>query len=257
MAVSVFGNRRPLRSILPATSTFQVAKEVRTEDELRQALQPLDTLTNSTVVANTGRRIVITAPITLHSPIIIDESLPGTIIEANGYLPIICGVDGIDAFEVRAFLCTISGLLFTSTVLSGAATLGQFATCVRVKANNGFCRILDCHVLDCESLAVIEVFAGDGVIRGCRVGSPTNTSNADCVTMDGDGWRIEGNWLAAAGIGVAVRITANGEYTAIVGNNLANDGAVSSASLGNNTIFGNTRAGVITNHATDAVGLNT
>lgn len=256
MAVSLFGGRRPLRPILGTQATSQVAREVRTEDELRQALQPLDVLTSSTVVAQTGRRIVITAPITLKAPVIIDASLPGTIIEANGYLPITCGVDGIDAFEVRASICTIRGLLFTSAVLGGVATLGQFATCVRVKANIGFCRILDCHVLDCESLAVVEGLAGDGIIRGCRVGSPT-ASGIDCVAIDGDGWRVEGNWLNVNGIGVAVRVTANGEKTTITGNNCANCGVTTSASMGFNTIYGNTSAGTITNHATDAVGLNT
>jgi hypothetical protein len=252
MAVSVFGNRRPLRSILPATSTFQVAKEVRTEDELRQALQPLDGSSVAALVANTGRRIIITAPITLKSKIVIDASLPGTVIESNGYLPIICGNDQIDAFVVRAPLCTLSGLLFTSATLSGAATLGEFLTCVRVEGTADFCRILDCNTFDCDSLLVVEDGASEGMLRGCAVGV-TSSANADCVTIDAAGWRVEHNILDGAGTGVAIRVTANGERTAIVGNDMASDGITTDASVGINFIVGNTRAGALTTHATDIV----
>jgi hypothetical protein len=257
MAVSVFGNRRPLRSILPSTSTQQVAKEVRTEDELRQALQPLDVSASGALAANTGRRIIITAPITLKSKVVIDASLPGTIIQSNGYLPITCGTDGIDAFEVQAALCTISGLFLTSAAFGGGTSAGEFATCVRVKANAAFCRVLDCHILDCDSVLVVEDTASEGILRGCEVGA-TSTANADCVIIDANGWRVQGNILDGAGTGVAIRVTANGSRTAIVGNDMATDGITTSASLGLNTISANTRAGVVTAHATDdALGGNT
>jgi hypothetical protein len=257
MAVSVFGNRRPLRSILPATSTFQVAKEVRTEDELRQALQPLDGTSTAALVANTGRRIIITAPITLKSKIVIDASLPGTVIEANGYLPIICGNDQIDAFVVRAPLCTLSGLLFTSATLSGAATLGEFLTCVRVEGTASSCRVLDCHTYDCDSMLVVESGASEGMLRGCAVGAGS-ASAADCVTIDASGWRVMGNVLDSGGGGLAVRVTANGGRCAIVGNDCSSDGITTSASLGNNTISANTRAGAVTAHASDdTLGGNT
>ena len=252
MAVSVFGNRRPLRSILPSTSTQQVAKEVRTEDELRQALQPLDVSASGALAANTGRRIIITAPITLKSKVVIDASLPGTIIQSNGYLPITCGTDGIDAFEVQAALCTISGLFLTSAAFGGGTSAGEFATCVRVKANAAFCRVLDCHILDCDSVLVVEDTASEGILRGCEVGA-TSTANADCVTIDASGWRVEGNILDGAGTGVAIRVTANGSRTAIVGNDMANEGITTSASGGLNFIVGNTRAGVLTTHGTDIV----
>jgi hypothetical protein len=257
MAVSVFGNRRPLRAILPATSTQQVAKEVRTEDELRQALQPLDTSATASLVGNTGRRIIITAPITLKAPITIDVSLPGTVIESNGYLPIICGTDGIDAFVVQAVRCTLSGLFFMSATAGGAATVGEFLTCVRVETTGDFCRILDCHTFDCDSFAVVETGANDGIIRGCIVGKTVAT--ADCVTIDGARWRVMGNILdAGTGGGLAVVVTANGGRCAIVGNDCGSDGITTSASLGNNTISANTRAGAVTAHASDdTLGGNT
>lgn len=250
MAVSVFGNRRPLRSILPSTSTQQVAKEVRTEDELRQALQPLDTSATASLVGNTGRRIVITAPITLKAPITIDVSLPGTVIESNGYLPIICGTDGIDAFVVQAVRCTLSGLFFTSATAGGAATIGEFLTCVRVKTTGDFCRILDCHTFDCDSFVVADNGALEGIIRGCIVGKTVAT--ADCITIDGARWRVEHNILDAA-TGVAIRVTANASNTAIVGNDCGNNGITTSASGGLNFIVGNTRAGTLTTHGTDIV----
>ena len=254
MAVSLFGGRRPLRPILGTQATSQVAREVRTEDELRQALQPLDTSSTASLVGNTGRRIIITAPITIKAPVIIDASLPGTIIEANGYLPIICGADGIDAFVVKAVRCTLSGLFFTSATAGGAATIGEFLTCVRVETTGDFCRILDCETFDCDSFAVVDVGALQGIIRGCIIGKTVAT--ADCITIDAARWRVECNHLDAAS-GVSVVVTANGTGTAIVGNDMGNNGITTSASAGLNTIFGNTRAGTITNHATDAVGLNT
>lgn len=254
--MSLFGGRRPLRPILGTQALAQVMIEVRSEDELRRALTPKDTTTTAALVANTGRRIVIAAPITLKASVVIAATLPGTTIEAHGHIPIYCGVDGIDAFDVQAALVTLRGLLLTSTTLTGAASLGEFATCVRVRANADFCRVLDCHTYDCDSLLVAEDTAGEGMIRGCAVGV-TSSATANCVTIDALGWRIEHNILDGSGVALAVEVTVNGGRCAIVGNDCATDGITTSASSGSNTISANTRAGTIANHATDAVGLNT
>lgn len=247
---------RVRRPILPPIGLQSVFREVRTEDELRQALTPVDAGTTAALVANTGRRIVIAAPITLKAPIVIAATLPGTTIEAHGHIPIYCGVDGIDAFDVRAALVTLRGLLITGTSLTGTTSLGEFATCVRVRANADFCRVLDCHTFDCDALLVVEDTAGEGMLRGCAVGV-TSSANADCVTIDAAGWRIEHNILDGAGTGLAVEVTANGGRCSIVGNDCGTAGITTSASAGLNTISANTRAGAVTNHATDAVGLNT
>ena len=66
--MSLFGGRRPLRPILGTQALAQVMVEVRSEDELRRALTPKDVTASPTVgtlLAGSGRRIVIAAPITL------------------------------------------------------------------------------------------------------------------------------------------------------------------------------------------------
>jgi hypothetical protein len=252
MAVSVFGNRRPLRSILPSTSTQQVAKEVRTEDELRQALQPLDGTTTAALVANTGRRIIITAPITLHSPVIIDASLPGTVIESNGYLPIICGTDGIDAFEVRAPLCTLSGLLFYHDTTTSPNRF-RYVISVGSSGANGV-RIIDCHCMGAQTF-ISNLLVGspsDWRVSGCVIAT-TGVVAGPGIDTGGINWSIESCSLQGSAGDVAVLIAGGGGACAIVGNDMASDGITTSASGGLNFIVGNTRAGTLTTHGTDIV----
>ena len=247
---------RVRRPILPPIGLQSVFREVRTEDELRQALTPLDTGTTAALLANTGRRIVIAGPITLKSPIVI-AGLPGTTIESHGKLPVFCGVDGIDAFDVRSPLCTIRDLLITSPDVTGTSSGIGFARAVVFKAgaNNG--RLLDVDVFGCDSLVVGEDGADSCHVRGCEV-LVTSSNNANAVTVDGTDWRITANTLDGAGTGLAVEVTTNGGRCAIVGNDCGTAGITTSASAGSNTISANTRAGVVTAHGTDdALGGNT
>lgn len=252
MAVSVFGNRRPLRSILPSTSTQQVAKEVRTENELRQALQPLDTSSLASLVANTGRRIIITAPITLKAPIIIEASLPGTVIESNGYLPITCGTDGIDAFEVRAPLCTLSGLLFYHDTTTSPNRF-RYAISVGSSGANGV-RITDCHCMGAQTFISNRLVGSpsDWRVSGCVIAT-TGVVAGPGIDTGGINWSIESCSLQGSAGDVAVLIAGGGGACAIVGNDMANDGITTSASGGLNFIVGNTRAGALTTHGTDIV----
>jgi len=254
--VSPFPSRVRSRGVLPPLGLQAVFREVRTEDELRQALTPLDVGTIAALLANTGRRIVIAAPITLKSPIVIPATLPGTTIESHGKLPVFCGVDGIDAFDVRAPLCTIRDLLITSPDVTGTTGGPAFARAVVFKAgaNNG--RLLDVDVYGCDSLVVGEDGADSCHVRGCEV-LVTSSNNANAVTVDGTDWRITANTLDGAGTGLAVEVTANGGRCAIVGNDCGTAGITTSASAGSNTISANTRGGTLTTLATDAVGLNT
>jgi hypothetical protein len=246
-----------VRAILSPIGLQSVFREVRTEDELRQALTPLDVGTIAALLANTGRRIVIAAPITLRSAVIIPATLPGTTIESHGKLPVFCGVDGIDAFDVRAPLCTIRDLLITSPDVTGTAGGPAFARAVVFKAgaNNG--RLIDVDAFGCDSLVVGEDGADSCHVRGCEV-LVTSSNNANAVTVDGTDWRIMANTLDGAGSGLAVEVTANGGRCAIVGNDCSTAGITTSASAGSNTISANTRAGAVTAHATDdALGGNT
>ena len=247
---------RVRRPILPPIGLQSVFREVRTEDELRQALTPLNTTSIASVIANTGRRIVIAAPITLKSPIIIDASLPGTIIESQGYLPIFCGVDGIDAFEVRAPSVMFRGLLFYHEPTTSPKRF-------RYVISAGGSGATGCRVIDVDSMGA-ETFISNRLVgsptgwtvRGCSILTGGNVS-APGIDTGGIGWTISGCSLQGSSGGVAVSIAGGGGACAIVGNDCNNDGITTSISNGLNTISANTRGGTLTTHATDAVGLNT
>ena len=256
----MFGGRRPLRPILGTQATAQVMIEVRTEDELRRALTPKDTTTTAALVANTGRRIVIAAPITLKSSIIIDASLPGTVIESHGAVPIYPGVDGMDAFVIRAPLVSIRGLLLYAdagrsfgwgrafVLQNGTVVAGQLVD--PVKAN-----ISQIHLVGGDQLLVDETGndASDGVLAECVVEQFDGVPNVDCVSINSVGWRIHHNILKASGTGVVIRVGTSGEKTAITGNDLNGQEVHTSASLGSNFIVGTTDDGTLTTHATDIV----
>ena len=249
-----------MRPILGTQATAQVMIEVRTEDELRRALTPKDTTTTAALVANTGRRIVIAAPITLKSSIIIDASLPGTVIESHGAVPIYPGVDGMDAFVIRAPLVSIRGLLLYAdagrsfgwgrafVLQNGTVVAGQLVD--PVKAN-----ISQIHLVGGDQLLVDETGndASDGVLAECVVEQFDGVPNVDCVSINSVGWRIHHSILKASGTGVVIRVGTSGEKTAITGNDLNNQEVHTSASLGSNFIVGNTDDGTLTTHATDIV----
>jgi len=248
---------RRTRQIMSAVGQAQRFIEVATEDELRVALTPRDTTTIAALVAQTGRRIVIVAPITLKAPIIIDASLPGTVIESHGKLPVFCGVDGIDAFVVRAGLCTIRDLLITSPDVTGNAGTIHFRNAVTVEESADNLRLTNVDTFGCTSLVVGAVGCRDGTVSGCNV-LVTSGDNGPAIQVDGTGWRITGNLLDGSGAGLAVEVTANGGRCAIVGNDCNGDGITTSAGVGSNTISANTNAGVVTAHGTDnTTGANT
>lgn len=237
-------------------ATGQVFREVRTEDELRTALTPTNLTDVGAQVANIGRRIVIAAPITITSPIVIPPEMAGVTIESHGHIVITCGAGNIDAFDVRASLTTIRGLLFTSLAFAGKESLGIFNRCVIVGSNAAFVRVLDCHIFDCGGILYVADGCPEGILRGCQVGTTAATTR-DCVSIDAVGWRVEGNILEGAGTGLAVLTSSTSSRCAIIGNDCATDGIDTSASSGLNVISSNTRAGTIANAASDAVGLNT
>ena len=248
--MSLFGGRRPLRPILGTQALAQVMVEVRSEDELRRALTPKDTSTTAALVANTGRRIVIAAPITLKSPIIIDASLPGTVIESHGFVPITCLVDGIDAITVQANLCTLQGLLFTSRAIDGSVVTERYRYCVGIEADD--VRVIDCHAFDVDGFILGADGANDCHVYDCTVAVVTG-DNSDCISLNGSNWRVHHNLLRGSGTGVAVRVGASGEKNVFTGNDFNASGIDTSASLGLNFIVGNTDAGALTTAGTDVV----
>lgn len=244
---SPFPSRTRARATLAPTATQQVWREVTTEDQLRQALTPVDSTDNAGLAANTGRRIVIAGPITLSGPVEVSAKLPGLAIESHGHIPIWCGVDGIDAFLINAPLFTARGLLFFA--IDGGNS-GNFARAFVLKDGANQARILDCHAFGCDAL----VEGADGVddvhVRGNDASTPSGRVS-DCVVFNGNNWRIMGNLLAGSDTGIAVRAGASGQRAAIVGNDCSSDGINTSAGGGGNTISANTRAGTVTAHGGD------
>lgn len=241
---SIFGSRRALRPTQATLAQAQVFREVRTEDELRQALQPLGSafVNDGFPVVNSGRRIVITAPIALKSPIIIDASLPGTVIESHGRLPITCLVDDIECFIVNAAGCVLRDLL----ILSGDTGSFQFGVVV----NAGPLWINDVVALTKRGFISGSAGVGDVKVRGCyaaRSGSSTYTG----IVYNGQRWHIGANTLEGAGGAVAVRAGASGGFSSIVANSLGGDGITTNAGVGSNTISANTDTGAIIAAGTD------
>ena len=265
--VSLFGGRRPLRPILGTQALAQVMVEVRSEDELRRALTPKDVTASPTVgtlLAGSGRRIVIAAPITLKSTVIIPATMAGVTIEAHGYLPIYPGVDGIDAFDIRAPFCTLMGLLVYSDpinagprwgrafVLSGSEVVGIYTV------TPSSVRIIDCSAVANQFIEdETSLGAGGLFVDRCSHDKYGDDVNTDGITINSRRCRVTFTETEGSGTGIAVRLGVDGGDTVVLGNNFHGDGVDTASSFGRNVISTNTDAGTIANHATDAVGLNT
>lgn len=253
---SIFPARKRVRSVQPSLASSVVFTEVKSLDQLLAALQPLDVSSTAALVANTGRRIVISAPIQLDRTVIIDESLPGTVIESNGYLPISCDLDGINAFDIRAPLCTLRGLLIASNAIAGGASTKRFLAAVKLSTSNADdCRVQDIHAFDVASLVVGVDGANRCRVRDCAIAVSSGVVG-DGVAFSGTGWSIAGNTLSGSGGGLAVRGGASSERSTIVGNECGNAGINTAAGLGLNTIAANARAGLVVGAGTDQVNGN-
>jgi len=258
---SLFANRNALRPILPTQATAQVFREVRTEDELRVALQPPDVTTVAALLASSGRRIVITAPITLKAPIIIPETMPGTIIESHGFIPLTPGVDGIDAFEIRAPFVIIRDVLLVGSEkrFNRAFVMNGGTTVAGTIVNPTSARIVNVEALGVNQFLVDETTndASDGWIDRCSMQRFANDVNVDGVSLNSSDWRITNSKMQGVGTGIAVRVGTNGSRALIMGNYFGGDGVDTSASAGGeNVISSNVNAGTIVNTGTDRVGLN-
>lgn len=259
MGVTSPFSSRVRRAMLAPVGQAQVFREVRTEDELRQALTPVDVTTTAALLANTGRRIVIAAPITLKAPIEIPAEMPGTVIEAHGFVPITCAVDGIDAFVIHAPLCTLRGLLIVTKDIDGvSAADAEWRNIVTVKAGGDHARIYDVYGYGCQTL----VYGDDGVdevhVINCDFAVASSTGNGPGIHWGGLAWHIGFNHLRGSGTGLAIEGNGSSERSTIIGNNCNGNGIDTSTGAGYNTIVGNANAGTITHHATqDAVSANT
>lgn len=263
VAPSPFPPRQRSRGMLLAQATQQVFREVRTEDELRAALQPLAVTTAAALLASTGRRIVITAPITLRAPIVIPETLPGTIIESHGFLPLSPGVDGIDAFVIRTALVVIRDILLYADVTNNRRFNRAFVM-VDTGAVAGVgptgARITNIEALGINQFLADETTSGadDGWIDRCSMQRFSNDVNADGIVLNSPDWRVTNSKMNGVGTGIGMRVNASGSRIVITGNDFSGDGVNTAASVvGGNIISSNTLCGAVVVGGTDVVGLNT
>jgi hypothetical protein len=256
VVTSIFRDRNLKRATLQNQSASSGFFEVRTEDELVAALTPRDVTSDAQLAASYGRRIVITAPIQLHAPIIIDGSLPGVTIESNGQVQITPLVDGIDCFVIRGSYPTLRGLRIVSDV-AGGIYFNRAIVFDTANFDAGEFGHYENNLVVAHAFIVDEVGGrGRGFIRDNGfVG--ILPAGAHAIDLDGTQWSISGNNIFTTGGGDAIHMGANGGTSSINGNTLNSGTINTSLSTGLNSILGNTECGTITFAATDAVGLNT
>lgn len=243
---------RPNRQITQTLGTSRAREEVRTVTQLRNAIgRVVAEMKTASSSMRTGAELVLTAPITLDAPIILPPEVRGLTI--SGRAPLLAASASLAcAFDVRAREVTLRGLHAIGT------SSAFFVAFVRVTTSAGIgTRVRDCTV-DADRLFVITSDAGnsvtDSIIEGnvCRKISLT----ADpAVELRGLLHQVRGNVLPDGG-GDSIVLRAFGGACVIGGNIILGGDITTSASLGANTIFGNTGANTITGAGSDQIGLN-
>lgn len=242
--------RRPQQQTLP-DSLYN--RFVASAAELRNAIADASAVGGVTGLGITGRRITIVAPIVLDRPIYIPQSFPCIEITSLGHMPIVCDVDGIDAFVVEAPLTKFSNLMFyaqdqVSTKLFNRAFL--------VQATADLCRFVDVHAIGCDQF-IEDKGASRCHVRDCNAATPSGR-DGDCIIVAGNKWSVVGNNLSGSGTGIAIRGDAGSGYCRYIGNSCDAGDIDTTASDGYNTISANTDTGLVNAHITDdTLGGNT
>lgn len=229
------------------------------EDELRAEIKSLAGVNSSGSRLTPGGRIMICAPFTVSSPIIIPPEAPGITICAASMVPIRSRGNLSTLFDVRAEFFAVEGLFvdadsagngFTTFVtLTGNAASGRSGTFCTVRGN----RVMVDRIL-------VDASAGDcsdgQLVDNIQV-NELNGSHSASVFIDSNRWLVRGNTIKDGG-GDSITIDANASECRVIGNDLGFGDYTSTASSGGNTFSGNVRTGVVTAHATDdTLGGNT
>lgn len=234
MASSVFTRPRA-RSPLAAISSQQVFREVKTENELRSAVS----LTNY-IPSVSGIRVVIANPIGIKSPVVVWGQ--GILIEGHGknaIFPLSDSMDCLFDLSQNSFFVTIKSLTFSNPnkVINPVSAIKSYGF------GAGYLSVTDCYF---DSAASYAVDAGlNSIIYGNRIFG----SN---ILLSGEGCNVFGNFV----FGQIIAASTSGNNS-ISMNNMSGLNIDTSASLGGNSIVGNTNVGTIANTATDAVTSNT
>lgn len=229
---SIFRDRTQ-RGGLQTQPSMQSAKQVTTADELAAAVA-VD-VGEDAQYGLQGRRIVITAAITLIAPIRI--SRPGVIIESDGFLPISITSGMASAFNVD------DGYQIEFRSLNFPALNGATPSSAWIVAGTET-RVVGCHTANGGVLVridgVSQVVVSENFILG---------GGSSVVVVDGENNVVSGNIFDGS-------ITASGTATrnVITGNSgVAGVGVITTnTSAGLNTIQGNTGV-TVTPHGTDNV----
>lgn len=241
MPDSVFTRPRA-RSPLSSVSSQQVFREVRTEDELRSAVFAEYTNYAGSLYGIVGRRIVVSAPISVRSPIIVTAT--GVTIESHGKIPIFPLSNAMD--------CIFDATSSTNLVLRNlliANNLGVQNPVFGIKLGN-FSSMDSCTIVGVDTC--VQASFGSS-IRGCLLSSyGVATQRSIYVPNGASQIMISGNLLVGD-----VFADAGSSNCAISANSLLGRNIDTSLSSGSNSIVGNVNVGTITNAATDAVTSNT
>ena len=198
-----------------------------------------------------GLKIVVAAPLTIKSPIIIPAQCIGLEICSTGHCPVYPSGVVSDLFKVGAALVSIHDLLIISL-----STTQVFSNFVKVNASLAdYLRVLNNHVVADQVFTSDATNDSAGAIVQGNYQQVINNTHSASIVMNGSNCKIMGNVLHdGGGDGITM---ATGRDCVIMGNDLGGSDITSSGSTGYNTIGLNTQVGTITRHARDAVGLNT
>lgn len=252
----------PPAAAIPGAVDVEIA--VRSEAELRAAIGAVvgrfryDPTSGGVAF---GGAIVLAAPFKVKAPIIIPGKAVGLRIRGIGYPIHANEPDQGVLFDVRAPYVRIEGIFaygvasafFNTFAELNAGGYADRASTVALYPNN--CTVRECIAY--TDRLFVDATAGNA--DDCRVLDceciEANATHYAPVYIDSSDCRVVRCGLPDGG-GDTITVGANGERAKIVDNDCGGGDITTSASAGYNKIDGNTQAGTISSHATDAVGMN-
>lgn len=254
----------PLRAYGPWDARQQRSfRYCYSEADIRRAIGDIATKARFTglpadpdvLVPQFGQSIVLVGPIGLSAPITIPAKVGGlSIVGGGGFLfpkAVIAA-----AFIVQARFISIENVstftIDTSRYFETFVSLEDTAT----YDAPGYLDIIGCHALGCDRLVVaVDTGTDNVIVERCRQTKVSGSTSAP-VVFKGNHCVLRDCKVSDGG-GDGVTLAAGASDCIVVGNNLSGADITSSASSGSNVIMGNVNTGTLTNHAADAVGLNT
>lgn len=266
--MSIFARPSRVRGVLAAVQQGVLSRPVYTEDQLHAAIGEVAArfvLGENGYSTAFGGEIVIAAPFKVRAPVIIPprctfltiRGLPGAGLVADD-------ADQGVLFRVQAPHVTLERVLafYASEGGTPSAWFNTFVQADPGQSVDGVTfapqhlRVLDCRCF--TDRLFVDASGGDAagaVLERNYVNAPNGTHDA-CVVLDSERQCVIRNDLDDGG-GDSVTIGANAEGCDVSGNDLGGGDVTSTASLGSNRVWSNTRTGTLALHGTDSAGGNT